>query len=46
MVFVPTSIIMYTDVIYRSCKVEIVGRELGVNLLLLDIKDFDVILGG
>lgn len=45
MVSMPTSNIMHIDVMYRPCKVEIAGKELGVNLILLDIKDFDVILG-
>lgn len=34
-----------TDVIFNSCRVEIEGRKLKVDLILLDIKDFDVILG-
>lgn len=36
---------MYTNVMYRSCKVEITKRELEVNLILLHIRDSDVILG-
>lgn len=44
MVSTSTSGIMYTDVVYRSCKVEIAGKELQMDLILLDIRDFDVIL--
>lgn len=36
---------MYTDVMYRSCKVDIARKELKVDLILLNTRDFDVILG-
>lgn len=35
----------YTNVKYKSYVVEISGVELEIDLILLDIKDFDVTLG-
>lgn len=40
-----TSDALNMDVMYRSCKLEVAGRELEANLILLDISDFNVILG-
>jgi hypothetical protein len=36
---------LVTDLVYRSCVVQIVDQDLLVDLILLDIQDFDVILG-
>jgi hypothetical protein len=36
---------LVTDLVYRSCVVQIADRDLLVDLILLDIQDFDVILG-
>ncbi|XP_011629337.1 uncharacterized protein LOC105421918 [Amborella trichopoda] len=36
---------METDRIYRQCGITIDGCDLPVNLIILDIQDFDVILG-
>lgn len=33
------------DVIYRDCIVGIKGRRLPVDLVLLNMRDFDIILG-
>lgn len=41
----PVSGNLISDVVYKFCIVEVAGKELGVDLILLDIKDFDVILG-
>lgn len=41
----PTSGTLCTNVIYIAFGLEIAGRKLEVNLILLAIKDFDVILG-
>lgn len=45
MVTLPTSGTMSTNIIYKSCVVKIAGRMLEVDLILLNIKDFDIILG-
>lgn len=45
MVSTPTSDALCIDVIYKLCVVKITGRELEVDLILLDIRDFDVISG-
>lgn len=34
-----------TDVVDRGCLIKIEGGELPTNLVLLDMEDFDVILG-
>ena len=36
---------LITDTIYMDCRVIIEGHEFRANLVLLDIQDFDVILG-
>ncbi|GAV73626.1 RVP_2 domain-containing protein [Cephalotus follicularis] len=36
---------MYTDSIYRSCEMSMVGIPLYADLIVLPICDFDVILG-
>lgn len=36
---------MVADTVCRSCVIVINGHELVVDLILLDMKDFDVILG-
>ena len=33
------------EVVFRSCVINIVGRELFADLILLHMRDFDVILG-
>lgn len=32
------------EVIYKSCNVEIAGRKLSINLIVIDMRDFDIIL--
>ena len=41
----PLSDSLDTDVVLSGCPVLIEGRELLVDLVLLDVMDFDVILG-
>lgn len=36
--------VLYIDVLYKDYTAEIAGREFGVDLVLLDIRDFDIIL--
>lgn len=36
---------MITNLVYKSCVVMIGGHEMLANLVLLDLQDFDVILG-
>ncbi|GAV63768.1 RVP_2 domain-containing protein [Cephalotus follicularis] len=36
---------MYTDSVYRSCNMSIAGISLYADLIVLPIRDFDVILG-
>lgn len=43
-VITPANGVMYTNTMYKACTVEVEGRELRANLILLDIEDFDVIL--
>ena len=45
MVDIPIGDSLVTDLVYRSCVVQIADRDLLVDLILLDIQDFDVILG-
>ena len=44
-VFTPLSDELETDVFFPSCPVLVEGRELLADLVLLDVIDFDVILG-
>uniref|UniRef100_A0A2N9HUA0 CCHC-type domain-containing protein n=1 Tax=Fagus sylvatica TaxID=28930 RepID=A0A2N9HUA0_FAGSY len=41
----PSGHVMCTDKVYKSCNVLVSGRELEANLVLLDMYEFDVILG-
>ncbi|GAV64964.1 zf-CCHC domain-containing protein/RVP_2 domain-containing protein [Cephalotus follicularis] len=41
----PTGTSMYTDSVYRSCEMSMAGIPLYVDLIVLPIRDFDVILG-
>ena len=41
----PSRHVMCTDKVYKSCNVLVSGRELEANLVLLDMYEFDVILG-
>ncbi|GAV91212.1 zf-CCHC domain-containing protein/RVP_2 domain-containing protein [Cephalotus follicularis] len=41
----PTGTSMYTDSVYRSCEMSIAGIPLYADLIVLPIRDFDVILG-
>ena len=41
----PFSDELETDIVFLSCPVLVEGRELLVDLVLLDMIDFDVILG-
>ncbi|GAV60440.1 RVP_2 domain-containing protein [Cephalotus follicularis] len=41
----PTGTSMYTDSIYRSCEMSMEGISLYANLIVLSIRDFDIILG-
>ena len=38
-------VVVIVDTVYRGCVVTIGRRELLVNLVLMDIQDFDAILG-
>ena len=44
-VFLPTGDSLIADRVYMGCRVIIEGHEFRANLVLLDIQDFDVILG-
>ena len=44
-VSLPTGDSLIADRVYMGCKVIIEGHEFRANLVLLDIQDFDVILG-
>ena len=44
-VSLPTGDSLITDRVYMGCRVIIEGHEFRANLVLLDIQDFDVILG-
>uniref|UniRef100_A0A2N9H8A8 Reverse transcriptase domain-containing protein n=1 Tax=Fagus sylvatica TaxID=28930 RepID=A0A2N9H8A8_FAGSY len=41
----PSGHVLCTDKMYKSCDVLVSGRELEANLVLLDMYEFDVILG-
>ena len=41
----PSGHVMCTDKVYKSCNVLVSSRELKANLVLLDMHEFDVILG-
>ncbi|GAV89509.1 RVP_2 domain-containing protein [Cephalotus follicularis] len=41
----PTGTSMYTDSVYRSCEISMAGIPLYVDLIVLPIRDFDIILG-
>ena len=41
----PTGDSLIADIVYMGCRVIIEGHEFRANLVLLDIQDFDVILG-
>ena len=41
----PSGHVLCTDKVYKSCNVLVSGRELEANLVLLDMYEFDVILG-
>jgi len=41
----PFGEVLRSNMVLRSCLVMINGREMSVNLIVLDMKDFDVILG-
>ncbi|XP_043714604.1 uncharacterized protein LOC122662960 [Telopea speciosissima] len=41
----PSGHVIETDVIYELCAIDINRKRLEANLVLLDMKDFDVILG-
>jgi hypothetical protein len=41
----PSGHVLCTDKVYKSCDVLVSGRELEENLVLLDMYEFDVILG-
>lgn len=45
MIYIPNTEILLSDVIYKNCIIEITSRELKLDLVLLDVRDFDVILG-
>ena len=45
-VSLPTGDSLIADRVYMGCRVIIEGHEFRANLVLLDIQDFDVILGG
>jgi hypothetical protein len=45
MVDIPVGDSLVADLVYRYCVVQIKDQELLVDLILLDIQDFDVILG-
>ena len=42
---IPVGDSLVTNLVYRSCVVQIEDQHLLVDLILLDIQDFDVILG-
>ena len=44
-VSIPTGDSLISDRVYMGCSVIIEGHEFRDNLVLLDIQDFDVILG-
>ena len=44
-VSLPTGDSLIADIVYMGCRVIIEGHEFMANLVLLDIQDFDVILG-
>ena len=44
-VSLPTGDSLITDRVYMGCRVIIEGHKFMANLVLLDIQDFDVILG-
>ena len=44
-VSLPTGDSLIADIVYMGCRVIIKGREFRANLVLLDIQDFDIILG-
>ena len=44
-VSLPTGDSLIADIVYMGCRVIIEGHEFRANLVLLDIQDFDVILG-
>ncbi|GAV84238.1 RVP_2 domain-containing protein [Cephalotus follicularis] len=41
----PTGTSMYTDSVYRSCEMSMASIHLYADLIVLPIRDFDVILG-
>ena len=41
----PSSVILCAQWVYRSCVINIVGRDLVANLILLNMHNFDAILG-
>ncbi|GAV83477.1 RVP_2 domain-containing protein [Cephalotus follicularis] len=41
----PTGTSMYTDSVYRGCEMSMAGISLYADLIVLPIRDFDVILG-
>ena len=41
----PLSGLLDTNIIFLRCPMLVEGRELPVDLMLLDVIDFDVILG-
>uniref|UniRef100_A0A2N9IM06 CCHC-type domain-containing protein n=1 Tax=Fagus sylvatica TaxID=28930 RepID=A0A2N9IM06_FAGSY len=41
----PSGHVMCTDKVYKSCNILVSGRELEANLVLLDMYEFEVILG-
>uniref|UniRef100_A0A2N9GSP6 Reverse transcriptase domain-containing protein n=1 Tax=Fagus sylvatica TaxID=28930 RepID=A0A2N9GSP6_FAGSY len=41
----PSGHVLCTNKVYKSCDVLVYGRELEANLVLLDMYEFDVILG-
>ncbi|XP_043710311.1 uncharacterized protein LOC122659244 [Telopea speciosissima] len=44
-ILTPSGEIMVSDMIFESCMVQLEGRDLRVDLYLLDMQDFDIILG-
>ncbi|GAV63140.1 RVP_2 domain-containing protein [Cephalotus follicularis] len=41
----PTGTSMYTESVYRSCEMSMAGIPLYADLIVLPIRDFDVVLG-
>lgn len=41
----PARDLLVSSLVYKSCRVKVAGRELQVDLLLLDFQMYDVILG-